>query len=142
MRVKPLDDQSRSDRLHRINPKVTECARRMRVDSALAERKLWPRLRNRRLCGLKFRRQAPLGLFVADFYCAEFNLIVELDGESHDRRMEHDEERTQWLGERGYRVVRFLNEDVYYFTEGVLKEIARVCGREFDASTPSAEPSP
>ena len=91
---------------------------------------------------LSIRRQVPVGPFVADFYCAEFKLIVELDGESHDRRMEYDKDRTQWLGERGYRVVRFLNEDVYDFTEAVLKEIARVCGREFDASTPSAEPSP
>ena len=115
---------------HRINPTLLERARAMRSDGAQAERILWWCLRNRRLDGLKFRRQTPIGQYVADFYCAEQALIIELDGESHIERVDYDESRTRWLEQRGYRVVRFLNDDVYNCIEAVLLTILRECGRD------------
>src|SRR5687767_3273723 len=100
----------------------------MRHAGATAERILWSCLRNRRLHGLKFRRQVPIGRFIADFYCAEHSLIVELDGSSHERQWIYDEERTQWLVRRGCRVVRVPNEDVYRAIDAVLRTIIGECG--------------
>src|SRR2546423_10150941 len=119
-----------ADSRRRIPPDLLERARAMRHEGAPAERILWWCLRNRRLDGLKFRRQVPIGRFIADFYCAEQSLLIELDGDSHNARGEYDEERTQWLQERGRRVVRFLNDDVYRSLDAVLMTILRECGRD------------
>jgi len=86
------------------------------------ERKLWFALRDRRLHGFKFRRQATIGPFVVDFLCVEAALIVELDGGQHNE--ETDVRRTAFLEERGYRVVRFWNNEVNDSFDGVLREIA------------------
>ena len=77
-----------------------------------AEDMLWRDLRGRRLDGLKFRRQVPLGPYVADFVCHEARLIVELDGPPHDDPAQrvHDARRTARLGLEGYRVLRFSND--------------------------------
>ena len=115
---------------HRFQPELLQHAREMRQANVPAERILWSCLRNRRLDGLKFRRQVPVGRFVADFYCADESLIVELDGDSHNERQEYDEKRTEWLGTRGYRVVRFPNEDIYHSIDAVLSTILRECGRD------------
>ena len=102
----------------------------MRTNGAAAERILWWCLRDRRLDGLKFRRQVPIGRYIADFYCAEHRLIVELDGISHEDRADYDDDRTEWLTTRGYRVLRFHNEDVYKTVDAVLMTILRECGRD------------
>jgi len=72
-------------------------ARQLRREQTPAEALLWGHLRNRRLKGLKFRRQHPVGRFVADFYCAQHRLIVELDGAVHQRQREYDDLRTEEL---------------------------------------------
>ena len=79
--------------------------------------RLWSRLRRKQLEGFRFRRQHPLGPYVVDFCCAEAKLIVEVDGGHH---ADDDEARTRWLEARGYRVIRFWNNDVLANTEGVL----------------------
>jgi very-short-patch-repair endonuclease len=81
-------------------------------------------LRNRNFGG-KFRRQRPIGPFIVDFYCNEARLVVELDGESHNHaaQAEHDEVRTEWLQDRGYRVLRFWNQDVLRDTDSVIVTI-------------------
>jgi very-short-patch-repair endonuclease len=90
-----------------------------------AEGKLWYHLRARRLAGCKIRRQVPLGPYIADFLCERERVIIEVDGGSHTERVEHDMARTAWLEQRGYRVLRFWNNDVMGNIEGVLEEIAR-----------------
>ena len=70
--------------------------------------------------------------YVADFVCAEIKLIVELDGPSHEQTEERDAERTHWLESQGYRVIRFINDDVYRHTDAVLRTILRECGRPTD----------
>jgi very-short-patch-repair endonuclease len=117
---------------HRIYPRTLANARRLRAETVVAEHKLWQRLRNRQLDGVKFRRQVPIGKYVADFVCQEAKLILELDGPTHDEREEHDEQRTHWLTSHGYRVIRFANEDVHRHTEAVLRTILRECGRAVD----------
>jgi adenine-specific DNA-methyltransferase len=95
----------------------------LRRNATDAEAKLWQCLRNRRLGGFKFRRQATVGYYVADFLCAEKRLIVELDGGQHTP--ERDAGRTARLGALGYRVIRFWNNDVLGNTEAVLEAILR-----------------
>ena len=90
-----------------------------------AEKRLWMQLRNRQLSGLKFRHQVPLGPFIADFLCVHAKLIVELDGDSHDHRIFYDRRRTLYFAVRGYRVIRFRNDQLYEDLEWVLEEITQ-----------------
>lgn len=112
--------------LLRTTKKTLDHARDLRKDqSTRAERHLWYQLRNRKCADLKFRRQAPLGPFIADFLCIEANLIIELDGSSHEEKQTYDEERTRFLEGHGFHVLRFNNQDVLENMEGVLEEIAK-----------------
>jgi very-short-patch-repair endonuclease len=98
-------------------------ARRLRRDHTDAERVLWFRLRDRRLAGWKFRRQAPIDRYVVDFICADARLIVELDGGQHAERTEQDIARTRILESMGYLVLRFWNNDVLANTDGVVESV-------------------
>jgi len=101
-------------------------ARALRAASTEAELKLWTQLRNRQLNGAKFRRQHPIPPNIADFFCLEARLIIELDGSQHGEEATDraDQRRTARLEERGYRVLRFWNEEVLDNLEGVLERIA------------------
>jgi len=79
-----------------------------------SERRLWTALRSRRFLGYKFRRQVPIGPFIADFACRSRRLIIEIDGGSHgnDIQETRDTERTRWLERRGWRVIRFWTSDL------------------------------
>ena len=100
-----------------------DIARRLRREQTDAERALWFRLRDRRLNGLKFRRQAPIGSYIVDFCCEASRLVVELDGGQHATRSQQDEKRAADLTSRGYVVLRFWNDDVLRNIDGVLGEI-------------------
>src|SRR5256885_2096008 len=115
----------------------------MRHDPTPAEARLWSVLRNRHLAGLKFRRQAPRSPFIADFYCAEVKLIVELDGESHNEKETYDERRTKLFKREGCCVIRFINGDVHKHLDGVVEAIAKACLmiRRPPRSTPSPHPT-
>jgi very-short-patch-repair endonuclease len=102
-----------------VTPAKRNFARSMRRESTEAEDRLWHELRGRRLDNIKFRRQVPIGRFVADFLCTEARLIVEIDGSQH-AESRHDQERDAELKARGFRVLRFWNDDV-------LKELDAVC---------------
>ena len=106
--------------------KSVERARRLRRDLTDAERKLWFLLRNRRIAGIKFRRQCPIGPYIADFAAIEALLIVEADGGQHASREPYDLRRTAWLNARGFRVLRFWNNDVLTNPEGVVEAIQRL----------------
>ena len=105
------------------NRKHVATARKLRSTMTDAERVLWSRLRDRRLEGFKFRRQVPLAGFVADFACLDVKLIVEVDGSQHLDEMESDQRRTEKLGELGFHVLRFWNDDVLARTDDVLEAI-------------------
>ena len=106
-------------------PDIFKKAKILRKDMTVTEEILWKRLSNRKLNGLKFRRQHPLDIFIADFYCHEKKLIVELDGGIHDttEQMEYDDGRTFELEEKGFKILRFRNEEVLNEIEQVLKKI-------------------
>jgi len=102
-------------------------ARELRAVPTDAERKLWVHLRAKRMAHLRFRRQQTIGPYIPDFYCSAAKLIVELDGGQHseERNFVYDEQRTRWFEARGYRVLRFTNEDVLKHIDGVLECIWR-----------------
>ena len=100
-------------------------ARHLRRESTDAERLLWFHLRDRRL-GAKFRRQQPVGPFIVDFLSVEAAVIVEVDGSQHQEAV--DAGRTRFLERRGYRVLRFWNNDVLGNIGGVLEVIATALG--------------
>ncbi len=116
-----------TDKQHRIYPPILAAARELRQPQTPAEIKLWARLRDRQLAGYKFRRQHPIGRFIVDFYCAEHQLVIEIDGDSHAEQVEYDQARTQWLNEEGYRVIRFSNREVFNQLEAVLEAILDEC---------------
>jgi len=89
------------------------------------EKLLWSVLRGRQLAGLKFRRQHPIEPYIVDFYCASCELVIELDGESHDGRQEYDARREKFLRSLGLNILRISNDDVIYNLEGVATAIYR-----------------
>ncbi len=97
-------------------------ARALRQTPTDAEIRLWAVLRSRRLADFKFRRQHPIGPFVADFVCLRHHLIIEADGSQH-AESDDDVRRTKWLERRGWRVLRFWNNDVLANTNGVMEAI-------------------
>lgn len=104
---------------------IYELCRKLRKEQTTAEKLLWDCLRARRLNGLKFRRQHPLGRYIADFYCAERRLVVELEGKVHDIKdqQEYDKIRRETIEAMGLTVLRFKNEEVLENIERVLAHI-------------------
>jgi very-short-patch-repair endonuclease len=99
--------------------------RMLRREQTNAETSLWSVLRSKRLLGMKFRRQHPIGRYIVDFYCHQALLVIEVDGSSHDDvgTIRADEERDAWLEKRGYKVIRFTNQEVFSQLERVAWEI-------------------
>jgi len=98
-------------------------ARRLRRGMTDAERKLWYFLRGKNLGGYRFRRQQPIGKYIADFVCMEARLIIELDGSQHATRQSHDTKRDAWLEAKGFRILRIWNNEIFDNMEGVLETI-------------------
>lgn len=102
-------------------------ARKLRKQPTEAEKRLWAAIRDRQVNGAKFRRQVPVGIYVADFLCTEARLIVEIDGGQHGEEV--DAARTAALNAAGYRVIRFWNNDVMNNLAGVLEGLAAALSR-------------
>jgi 5-methyltetrahydrofolate--homocysteine methyltransferase len=104
---------------------LVRLAQQARKKMTPAEAALWVLLRDRRLGGRKFRRQAVIGRYRPDFYCFEERLVVELDGSIHDLQeiQAYDLERTKWLEAQGLKVIRFQNHQVLEYPTEVLKTI-------------------
>jgi very-short-patch-repair endonuclease len=116
-------------------------AKRLRRHQTDAERVLWFRLRDRRLDGLKFKRQLPIDRFVVDFCCSDARLIIELDGGQHATRTVEDLNRTKALDAMGYLVLRFWNNDVLQNIDGVLEEILSTI-KQHRSEPPHPDPLP
>lgn len=100
-------------------------AQELRVRCTEAENILWEELRNNKLDGIKFRRQHPIGRFIADFYCHKFKLVIEVDGSVHDDPLvkENDQIRQEEIELFGLKVIRFKNNDVKKRTLDVINNI-------------------
>ena len=101
-------------------------ARALRRTAPATERILWNLLRDRRLEGLKFRRQVPLGPYVLDFVCLRHRLVVEADGPFHDP--DRDASRDDWLAAKGFLVLRFPNNEIQIRDWQVIARILEVVG--------------
>ena len=99
--------------------------RELRKSPTVAEEKLWPHLRRKQLGGYRFRRQHPVGPYIADFACVAQKLIVEIDGATHGDpdEIRYDEKRTAYLKSKGFRVARYGNEEIYKNMDEVLDDI-------------------
>jgi very-short-patch-repair endonuclease len=93
------------------NNKLLERRRKLRNQCTRQEKILWYYLKNKKL-GCKFQRQHSIGHYIADFYCPSKNLIIELDGNQHLENQKYDHERTGYLEMRGFKVLRFWNNEI------------------------------
>ena len=125
------------DRTRRQDHRVP-LARQLRRVMTPAERKLWWHLREAQFVGTHFRRQATIGRYFVDFCCHTTRLIVEVDGGDHaePRRKKADLRRSAFLKARGYRVLRFWNNDVLTNIEGVMTIISNALPRGEDRKAP------
>jgi very-short-patch-repair endonuclease len=100
-------------------------AKKLRANTSPHERILWRALKELPVDGTHFRRQAPIGRYVVDFFCPAKHLIIEIDGGHHndDETAERDRQRQLWLEEQGYRVVRFWNSEITGDLTAVLERI-------------------
>jgi ATP-dependent helicase HrpA/adenine-specific DNA-methyltransferase len=112
----------------RNRPGAVKRAKALRSKMTDAELKLWSCVRRRQIRNARFRKQVPIGPYIADFACLELKLVIEVDGGQHDVNKPKDDIRTAWLEARGYRVLRFWNNEVLGNTEGVIEVIARAVG--------------
>jgi very-short-patch-repair endonuclease len=110
--------------IYNVKKKETQ-RKKLRNSSTAAEAVLWTYLKKSQLDGKKFRRQESVGPYIVDFFCPESRVIVELDGAPHFEpgAAEYDARRTEYMKERGIRVVRFENKRIYKNVEAVLEEI-------------------
>ncbi len=107
-------------------PSSFENARELRRYQTEAERRLWEALRRHKVVGLRFQRQIVIGPFIVDFCCKQAKLIIEVDGGHHHEQKVYDDERTAFLEENGFRVLRFWNREVMNDLGAVVREIERV----------------
>jgi very-short-patch-repair endonuclease len=112
------------------NWKAVERSRALRAELTPPERRLWHRLNRRQLDGIKFRRQAAIGPYIADVLSHDTMLIVELDGDTHAdvNQGRKDETRACFLETKGFRVIRFLNSEIREDIDDVVRRIRLACG--------------
>lgn len=96
----------------------------LRNNMTLAEILLWKKLKNKQLCGLDFHRQKPIDEFVVDFFCPKLRLAIEIDGDSHEGKLERDSKRQQNIEQFGVRFLRFSDEEVKQNLEAVIDSIS------------------
>lgn len=118
--------------------KLKPLAQEMRQQPTKAEKRLWEELRNKQL-GVKFRRQHTIERFIADFYCREARLVIEVDGDIHHTQVE-DAARTELLQALGLKVIRFSNDDVLSSMPYVIAEIRRTVKQRRCEQNPTPTP--
>ena len=106
-------------------PDILEAARILRKNMTSSEKLLWNQLKGKQIFGLRFRRQHPIDIFIADFYCHEVRLVVELDGEIHNQQKEYDDGREAEMDKYNIKTVRFMNQEVENNIEKVISEIKK-----------------
>ena len=102
------------------NNKLKEYSRSLRKNGTLSEAIFWKRISRRQIKGYQFARQKPIGNYIADFYCYKLRLIIEIDGSSHDIKVEYDEKRDLYLNSLGFKVLRINDVDVKRNINGVV----------------------
>jgi very-short-patch-repair endonuclease len=108
-----------------VSSPITQAAKNLRQRQTEAEKRLWFKLRDKQTCGVKFRRQEPIGTYIVDFVNFEHKLVIEIDGGTHGKKeiKVSDKYRTEWLKTEGFRILRFWNAEIMGDLEGVTKKI-------------------
>ena len=104
-------------------PETFKAARILRKHTTSHEKFLWEKLKLKQICGVRFRRQHPIDFFIADFYCHEARLVVEIDGEIHNQQREYDDGRSAEMERYFIKVIRFTNSEIEKNIEDVVKRI-------------------
>jgi len=133
-----MTQENQTSRIRGVSSAVQQAATLLREEMTPAEARLWEELRGKRLAGLRFRAQHPVGRFILDFYCPSCKLAIELDGSVHDGQGEQDAARTELLAAYGYRVLRFRNDEVMTEMAGVLRRIVEASGEGEEAPGPNS----
>jgi very-short-patch-repair endonuclease len=108
---------------YRASAGILDTAKLLRKNMTVSEELLWNRLNKKQILGLRFRRQHPIDIFIADFYCHAAKLVVEIDGEIHDDMVDYDLGRTAEMAKFGLATIRFTNQQVLFDIDSVVEEI-------------------
>lgn len=114
-------------KIEKMNSYIVEIAKSLRKNNTDVERLLWKYLKARQLEGIKFRRQQPIGRYIVDFVSFEKKIVIEIDEGQHSVGKDRDEERDNWLGAKGFKVLRFWDNEILENIEGVLEVIRDHC---------------
>jgi len=117
----------------KAKPATMETARMLRNDMTYHENVLWERLKGKRICGVRFRRQHPIDFFIADFYCHEAKLVIEVDGEIHNDRFDYDDGRSAEMEKFGIEVIRFKNSEVENNIDEVISRIETIVNKRLQS---------
>jgi very-short-patch-repair endonuclease len=104
-------------------PKILKAAKILRDNMTSSENIIWERLKGKQICGVRFRRQHPIDIFIADFYCHEARLVVEIDGEVHENQKDYDIGRSAEMEKYDILVIRFINIQVQTEIDNVIRTI-------------------
>jgi very-short-patch-repair endonuclease len=112
---------------YNADEETVDFAKKLRKQMTLTEKLLWEKLRRKSISGVKFRRQHPIGFYIADFYCHEARLVIEVDGAIHSLpgRKEHDGNRDAEMKRLGIQVLRFSNDEIQNNLDNVIKLIEK-----------------
>ena len=105
---------------------IFDNAASLRNHQTKAEEILWEKLKGKQICGVRFRRQHPFDIFIADFYCHAAKLVVELDGDVHIRQSDYDLARTEEINNYEAEVIRFKNDEVFANIDNVVQKITEI----------------
>ncbi len=117
-----------------------DLARNLRKNMTTPEQQLWEALRKRQLDGYRFRRQTPLGRYIADFVCLEARLVIELDGNHHHDHQNYDRERDNWMQQQNFRVLRFWNHEIQHHQQTVIQQIRQALHQQSSLLLPPSPP--
>ena len=118
-----MNEELEKSMYYGATPSTFEKARQLRNKMTPEEELLWNKLKGKQICNVRFRRQHPVNIFIADFYCHTAKLVIELDGKIHLNNKEYDEERTQIMEELGLEVLRFNNSEINTKIEKIIERI-------------------
>ena len=115
-------------------PAIVNKARILRDNMTYFEELLWDKLKGKQITGLRFRRQHPIDIFIADFYCVRIKLLIEVDGSIHEitEYQEHDQSRSEILNDFGITVIRFTNEQIIEEIDSTIEQIKTVAQKLLD----------
>jgi very-short-patch-repair endonuclease len=122
-------------------PSIFKLAKELRKDETEAEKRLWTKLNRNQIKSLQFRRQHPINIFIADFYCPKLKLVIEVDGSIHEisEYGEHDIGRSDILNDFGITVVRFTNDQVLNNLDGTINQIECIVKKMLNETTQASK---